>query len=366
MNYKICDIHAHVVPQIDDGANSIAMAMEMLRSAYNQGARNIVCASHSWGNLRDYAGSLETLQSQAKKENISVNLYPGCEVQCSEDTMDNIISGFNSGRIPTLNKTRFVLIEFDPQVCAHEVENCVKFILTHGYKPVISHVERYHKLFENDSYIQRLYKLGCLFQINAYSIEDTDDLNHKKAARKLLDDKYVSFIGSDAHRTTHRPYKIEHGIEYIQKHCSPKYAKAICFENAERLLGIMKNVNYRGIFNDFIIVDSFDYWSKFHDVMWELGFEMDMYKSFKAVYSVPAEIKEDELNDWTLSKLKEAPIHITGNFVFSHFRHLTHWSDCGFGGLSGDYLFINSLPILERKLVEYGIERIPSISFFGD
>ena len=26
MNYKICDIHAHVVPQIDDGANSIAMA----------------------------------------------------------------------------------------------------------------------------------------------------------------------------------------------------------------------------------------------------------------------------------------------------------------------------------------------------
>lgn len=113
MNYKICDIHAHIVPQIDDGANSIAMAMEMLRSAYNQGARNIVCASHSWGNLRDYAGSLETLQSQAKKENISVNLYPGCEVQCSEDTMDNIISGFNSGRIPTLNKTRFVLGRVD-------------------------------------------------------------------------------------------------------------------------------------------------------------------------------------------------------------------------------------------------------------
>ena len=134
--------------------------------------------------------------------------------------------------------TEYVLVEFSPYVYISEMTYCLKYLLDYGYIPVIAHVERYYALHGTTQWINILRKMGCLFQVNAYSFIDEGNEKIKKFARTLLKDRYISFIGSDAHRTNHRPYAIKNGIDYIYANCDEKYAKDICYRNAKNMLNI--------------------------------------------------------------------------------------------------------------------------------
>ena len=238
MKYKVCDIHAHIVPSVDDGARDLDMSMEILRLAYEQGTRNIICTSHSGCNMARYRKNLKTLQAQAKKENIEINLYPGCEIYCSYNTASEIINELNENEIPTINGTKYVLIEFDPFASADSIINYVKQIHEAGYNTILAHTERHLGLSMDYNSICLLKKIGCLFQVNAYSLCDEKNMAIKLFARQLLNNKDVNFIGSDVHRTDHRSYIVQNGIDYIYQRCNTEYANDICYRNAEKILNI--------------------------------------------------------------------------------------------------------------------------------
>ena len=67
----------------------------------------------------------------------------------------------------------------------------------------------------------------------------------------------------------------------------------------------------------------------FPETMWELGFEMDCYKSYEKLFGNAYCEKEEDKNK-VLKNLKTADRQIVGNFIFSHWRYLTHWCDWGF------------------------------------
>lgn len=236
--YKVCDIHAHVVPYIDDGAADTHMAMQLLNKAFQQGTRSIVCSSHSWGNLNDYYSRLNELNEQVGKENLNIKLYSGCEANCSVWDIGIIINALKNKVISTINNTQYILVEFDPYEEFGWITYCIEQLRKYDYYPIIAHVERHDHIRGNLQRMQELKNLGCLFQINAYSLENETKNEIKDFARKLLEAKYVSFIGSDAHRTTHRTYMIEDGIRYIYENCDVEYTKDVCYRNAERILNI--------------------------------------------------------------------------------------------------------------------------------
>ena len=66
-------------------------------------------------------------------------------------------------------------------------------------------------------------------------MEETDD-RIRSFARKLLAEKRVTFIGSDAHRTTHRPPAVAKGVQYICENCDLGYVADVCHRNAEKYL----------------------------------------------------------------------------------------------------------------------------------
>ena len=67
MKNEVSDIHAHVAPGVDDGASDLHMSVELLRNAYAQGVRNIICTSHNYGIGRQYFFKLELLKERLKK-----------------------------------------------------------------------------------------------------------------------------------------------------------------------------------------------------------------------------------------------------------------------------------------------------------
>lgn len=237
-NYKVYDIHSHIIPGVDDGATSFNMAMSLAYMAYLQGTKSIVCTSHDGYNTKTYFRNLKVLQEKINKENLGIKLYSGCEIYCDLDTIDQIVEGLNNKEIPTINNTNYVLVEFSPRVKVSEMVYCLKYLHEFGYQTIIAHVERYCVLHTSSQWINLLQKMGCLFQVNAYSFMNTDDEQTKEFARKLLKEKYISFIGSDAHGTHYRPYAIKNGIDYIYENCRVDYAKDICYRNAKNMLNM--------------------------------------------------------------------------------------------------------------------------------
>lgn len=238
MIYKICDIHSHIVPAVDDGASNLNMSIEMLHMAYKQGTRDIICTSHNGSDIKKYYHNLKALQRAVEMENIGINLYVGCEVYCNVNIIEDIITGLKNKTIPAINGTRYVLVEFDPYESVNNIVYCVNKLLKHDYIPIIAHIERCLNLFTESAQILNLQNMGCLFQINAYSLQGETDMRIKTFARKLLKEKYITFIGSDSHRINHRTYMIKNGVDYIYRHCDIGYAKDICYRNAENILKI--------------------------------------------------------------------------------------------------------------------------------
>ena len=165
-----------------------------------------------------------------------VKLYLGCEVYCDAVRMPEVLSRLRTGQYPTMNGTKFVLIEFSRRVMPESTTPCVEALVRADYTPILAHMERYKYLRGNIDLVDRFRKRGAKIQINAYSLLEEQDASIRNWARRLVLDKKADFLGTDAHRTYHRPPCAERGLQWLYENVSLEYANAISWGNASRLL----------------------------------------------------------------------------------------------------------------------------------
>ncbi len=236
---NMIDIHMHLVPGVDDGAENMEMALVMMIRAKQQGISQIIATPHSEVFCYSKEGGkiiFKRLVDAAAKVCPDMKLYLGCEVYCETEIMDQVLESLNSGRYPTMNGTKYVLMEFSQWVYPENTVSCVEALVTAGYKPIIAHMERYKYLQDNMELVDRFRDLGALIQLNAYSLFDEMDNSIKNWARRLVQERKVDFLGTDAHRTYHRPPSAERGLNWLYKNVERDYADAIAWQNAELFL----------------------------------------------------------------------------------------------------------------------------------
>ena len=241
---KAVDLHCHIVPGIDDGAGDRTMALQMLHMEADQGVRHIACTSHSFDDRHvGYRQSLKLLQQEWAKQGRALALYPGCEIYCPAETPESVLQKVQSKDYALLGNSGYMLLEFDPDSRSRYILDFVRRILdlaavsdTKAKHVVLAHVERYGHLADDDEALNMLLAWGCRIQINVFSLVEEQTASIKAFARRLLAERNISFLGSDAHRTDHRPPCVKNGIRYIYDHCDVDYANAVCYENAKQLL----------------------------------------------------------------------------------------------------------------------------------
>ena len=235
--HTVTDIHSHILFGIDDGAADLPMSLQMAENAWNQGIGTIFCTSHSWSNLKNYFNHFMLLQKALQEQKIPVALFQGCEIACCAENISYIAEKIRCGEIPCMGKSNYLLLEFFPDVSGSEIVACINRLKEETqHNIILAHTERYTNLLDDFQTLGILKHADICIQINAYSLVEEPDLKIKKFAQKLLEDRMVTFVGSDAHRTTHRSYSMKSGIEYIYSHCDSMYADKICFQNAEILV----------------------------------------------------------------------------------------------------------------------------------
>ena len=243
----VYDIHMHLIPEVDDGAWNMEMALSMLQMAYAQGIRKIFATPHSSAFFMDEDLVRENygkLKKEAGQICPDVEIFPGCEVLLEEYSIEKVLHGLEEGRIPSMNGTRYVLAEFHQGAEAEEAEKCTEKLRECGWRPIIAHAERYRFAYHDRAALVRMLAAGCLCQINACSL--TEELAGwiRENARWMIQEKLAGFLGSDAHRTFYRPPEVQSGLEYLYSVSERTYADDVAYRNAERLIRCT-DINYK-------------------------------------------------------------------------------------------------------------------------
>ena len=236
---QMTDIHMHLVPGVDDGAMDLEMALVMMIRAKNQGISRIIATPHSEAfhfAKEDIRVIFQRLAATAAKVCPEVKLYLGCEVYCETGIMDGVLEALDSCRYPTMNGTNYVLMEFSQWVYSDRTLPCVEALVNAGYKPIIAHMERYQYLRGNMDLVHQFRSLGALIQLNAYSLFDEMDDSIRNWARQLVQERKVDFLGTDAHRTYHRPPSAEMGLNWLYENVELEYAEDLAWGNARKRL----------------------------------------------------------------------------------------------------------------------------------
>lgn len=243
MMTDIIDTHTHITPSVDDGSSSIDMSLEMLRSEAVQGVGAVFLTPHSFAfetkKPEIVYAKMREVQKRAAAEEIPLQVYFGCEIYTYPEKVGRILQDLQYGRMPSMNGTRYILAEFDVAVGDFkEAEYCLSRYLKEGWTPIIAHAERYCRTFATVENIRILKNRGYLVQVNYYDLDEEKNDDIRTCAQELLKAELVDMMGSDAHRTNHRPPKLSRGVEYIRENCRTDYAEDILWRNAERYLEV--------------------------------------------------------------------------------------------------------------------------------
>ena len=84
--------------------------------------------------------------------------------------------------------------------------------------------------------IRWLKDQGCKLQINLYSLAGDINKERRDLTRKMIKERMVDFLGTDAHRMSHRPPRIASGMKVLNEIADPEYVREISYQNAERFL----------------------------------------------------------------------------------------------------------------------------------
>ena len=232
----IIDLHCHILPNVDDGAENIEETIEMLSIAVEEGISGIVATSHAEAELGKkqsdrYLKSYREILHYIEANNIPIQLYYGNELYYSE----GIISALRNGEAHTLNGTRYILVEFPINESYSYIERGIRNLQNIGCWPIIAHVERYQAL-QSEEKIRQLIELGVCIQINSNSILGKAGIPTRMFCTKLLRKGLVHIVATDAHGSKHRRPVIKDCLKLIDRIGGESYRRTITEENPERII----------------------------------------------------------------------------------------------------------------------------------
>lgn len=226
MKTGFVDLHQHLLWGMDDGAESRQVMWEMLKCAQEQQIRYICATSHAMPGIRPfdlcrYEQRLVEAQDICNENGWPIRILPGAEVAWTFNTLNAL----KQGRVPTLNHSDFVLLEFWHSISWNEVEDAVQQTLRAGFVPIIAHVERYRCFFWNPRQAETIKQQYLVFyQANASAVLGREGVLRRRCAGELLKRRLVDVVASDAHNCVHRPPQMLEAYRMLKTEYDADYA----------------------------------------------------------------------------------------------------------------------------------------------
>ena len=257
---EMIDLHAHILPDLDDGAETVEEALEMCRVSYKDGTKTIVATPHILPGIYENDRStilskLQELNEAIKKFGVEssefrvknfdsttqrpkdpthamtqrpndlitqlpsdsmtkLKILPGADVHFTADVLHRC----KRKEILTVNDNgKYLMIEFAFQGIPYQAEEVLFQLIAAGIVPIITHPERNLEIGQRPQRYLRMIQMGCLGQVTAMSLTGGFGPAVKKVAGKLLTKRLLHIIASDAHSIDRRPPILSAAVGVAEK-----------------------------------------------------------------------------------------------------------------------------------------------------
>ncbi|HSZ24336.1 MAG TPA: CpsB/CapC family capsule biosynthesis tyrosine phosphatase [Cytophagaceae bacterium] len=200
----IVDMHSHVLPMLDDGADNIETSLVLLSELQKIGYKKLIATPHIMGDFfkntpQTIFPRLEELKKLAKEKGLSIELEAAAEYYLDEWFMDRLSK---NEKLLTFGDN-YLLFELSYINPSAYVDEAIFILKSQGYKPVLAHPERYTFWHGNTKVLKEIHDKGVILQININSLTGYYNRGAQKMAEELIDMGIVEMLGSDCHGMRH-------------------------------------------------------------------------------------------------------------------------------------------------------------------
>jgi protein-tyrosine phosphatase len=239
----LTDIHNHLVPAVDDGAQSFHEALTHLQTLFAEGVTRLSVSPHLFGWLTDEPGALEQRLDRLEEAFAELErgcaaytdvpqLYFGQEILCpTADIARRVFLESRAG----YRGTSYALVEFGFELQGDPTE-VVRAVLQARRRIIISHPERYRRSRINVSIdeLRGWKRAGALLQVNAGSLLGDYGPAIEKLAWQALGEGLADVVATDHHADS-RVVSPRTAFNRVAGR-NPEVARLLMSENTTRVL----------------------------------------------------------------------------------------------------------------------------------
>jgi len=230
------DLHCHYVPGIDDGANSTADGLAMLRGLSSLGFARVMATPHTRPGMFDNdAATIGAAFAEFKRAMPSDPQLPELSLS-SEHYFDEVVfQRLLSGQGLPYPGDKAVLLEFYQIDFPPMIQHRLFDLRTRGLLPVIAHPERYQCLWRSPEILETLVDSGSAALLDIASLVGKYGRKTQVCAEALLERGLYHAACSDAHRPSDIA-EVASGIDRLRELYGAEEVTFMFREGPEHLL----------------------------------------------------------------------------------------------------------------------------------
>lgn len=192
------DLHSHLLPGIDDGAQDMSDTIQLLSELKALGYHKAITTPHNQADFFENPSDkirmkLDDVRNHIAKIGLDFEIEAASEYYLDYKFRERI----KNKDLLTFGDN-YVLFELSPTMKPMNFETLIFEMQMAGYRPVLAHPERYGYFYGKGQY-QELTDKGILLQVNISSLSPFVASPVRKAAESIIKDELVTFAGSDTH-----------------------------------------------------------------------------------------------------------------------------------------------------------------------
>lgn len=198
------DVHAHLLPSIDDGATDLENAIYLMKSMHELGFQQFTATPHVmqdiWKNDNEsIENSFVQLQAALAEKKLNYPIVAAAEYMVDEH-LEELLK--NKSPLRTI-RNNWVLIEISFLQAPLQLNSILFDLQLQGYQPILAHPERYLYYANKMNELKQLIDMGCKLQSNLLSFSGYYGKDVMRFAERLVDQDMINLLGTDLHHQRH-------------------------------------------------------------------------------------------------------------------------------------------------------------------
>ena len=231
------DLHSHVLPGIDDGADDLEQSLRMCQMAAADGCQALMATPHLRHEMfwNDDRARIEQLFADLVAAGPELELHLGGEIAVNTESLAEI-DALPGGGLLSLAGSRHLLLELSFRGFGPDPLDVVHELVIADWRPMIAHPERVSWLAEDPDLAYALVNAGATFQLTAMSLTGALGPRVQQRSHALLDLGLVHVVASDAHDPSIRVPGLRQAFDHVLERSGEATARLLFVDNPAAVL----------------------------------------------------------------------------------------------------------------------------------